>query len=614
MGRFVLSNKGAEVEKYKESIKAQGYKLNKDIRDKGIESLWFFKKKVELDNTYVNGDDYCCCVGGVIFNKKTGSEALKDIYDSFNGNIDALRKQVLGNYCIALKKNGKIIIFVDKYHVYQVYYQISEGDILFSSNIADVITWKKDFEISEADLLLTAFHCSPIGCDTFIKGVKRLLGREYFEIDCETGVFVKKDIPYYRKHWDYKTIDECAHNIAKVYKEQYVKVKEVFGDDVAINMTGGLDSRTVLGGCLAAGIKPTFVHAQSNCQSVVGTEKGDEACVKTMAEKYGLTIKPLNWDVDYPEDFKHWDDLFAKYGFEFLFYGGNYNFFNSYENLEGDYPKFMDTGLFGECLRIREQYNERKEPFKSVEDFFNEYQLTAVNSSYLVNKEFCPNADEVNKHFISRYKEEMREFGFDPEKGISMDQFEEFRYVHHRLTDCVLVNFLNRFTTCFSVLSMEQVCETIYDAKASYRAYGSLQLKVIEALEPELINLHFFSHCQNCKVDKGKYKLTRPLSFNEKCGKLLRNLGLGRESSLYKFVQGLKNRLLKNDWRIQRYQKLTAETNNIIPSIVGSIEKDATVVGQFVNTKIVPKKDSLVHLIYYAMLLHGIKQLKQSIK
>lgn len=605
MGRFVLSNKGAEVEKYKESIKAQGYKLNKDIQDKKIGSLWFFKKKVELDNTYVNGDDYCCCVGGVIYNKKTGTEALKDIYDFFDGNIDVLRKQVLGNYCIAIKKNGKIIIFVDKYHVYQVYYQISEGSILFSSNIEDVITWKNSFEISEADLLLRAFHCSPIGCDTFVKGIKRLLGREYFEIDCATGKFIKKDIPYYRKHWDYKSIDECAQTIAGVYKEQYEKVKEVFGNDVAINMTGGLDSRTVLGGCLAAGIKPTFLHGQSNCQSVVGTEKGDEACVKTMAEKYELTMKPLNWDVNYPEDFNHWDELFQKYGFEYIFYGGNPNFFKSYEHIEGEYPKFMDTGLFGECLRIREQYNERREPFKTVEDFFNEYQLTAVNSSYLVNNDFCPNADAVCKHFISRFKEEMKEFGFDPEGGISMDQFEEIRYVHHRLTDGVLVNFLNRFTTCFSVLSTEQVCETIYDAKASFRAYGSLQLKVIEALKPNLLDVRFFSHRQNCVVDRNKYTLVRPLSLNEKGGKFLRGLGL-RDTVFYEIIRKTKNLLLRNDWRVKRLVQSDVEAQEILPAIIEIIKKDEKLAGRYVNADNTPLHDSLVHLIYYAMLLHGI--------
>lgn len=610
MGRFIFYNGISPFGNYKSTIESQGYKLNKEIICNNVKGLWFFKKRVAVENAYVNGNDFCCCVGGLIFNRKTGLGALKDIYDSFNGDVGGLRKQILGNYCIVIKKGDKAVVFVDKYHVYQVYYQIDGQEIILSSDLADVIKWRNNFDVSEYDLLLSAFHCSPIGCDTFIKGIKRLLGREYFEIDTETGIFSIKEIPYHRTHFDYKSIDECAQNIAKYYKEQYMKVHEVFGNDVAINMTGGLDSRTVLGGCLAAGIKPTFVHAQSNCQSVVGTEKGDEACVRTMAEKYGLIVKPLNWDVNYPDDFKHWDELFGKYGFEYLFYGGNYNFFNSYESIEGDYPRFMDTGLFGECLRIREQYNERREPFKSLEDFFNEYQLTAVNSSYLANKDFCLNADNVNKHFISRYKEEMKEFGFDPDEGISMDQFEEIRYVHHRLTDCVLVNFLNRFTTSISILSTEQVCETIYDAKAIYRAYGRLQLKVIEFLEPSLIDIHFFSHRQNCVVDKKKYTLVRPLSFNEKCGKFLRDIGLFK-TSLYEFIRITKNRLLRNDWRVRRLVQGEEERTKIQPAVIDMIKTDEAYLGSFVDVTHTPTDDSLVHLIYYAMLLHGLALLKK---
>lgn len=52
-------------------------------------------------------------------------------------------------------------------------------------------------------------------------------------------------------------------------------------------MTGGLDSRVVLGGCLAAGIKPTLLHAQGNSPAVTGTEVGDLRCVESMSKKWG---------------------------------------------------------------------------------------------------------------------------------------------------------------------------------------------------------------------------------------------------------------------------------------------------------------------------------------
>lgn len=73
-----------------------------------------------------------------------------------------------------------------------------------------------------------------------------------------------------------------------------------------------------------------------------------------------------------------------------------------------------------------------------------------------------------------------------------MDQFEEIRYVHHRSTDAVLINFLNQLTGCISVLSTEQVCEYLYDSTREFRAYGTLQLKIIETYHKNCSIFHSF--------------------------------------------------------------------------------------------------------------------------
>lgn len=75
--------------------------------------------------------------------------------------------------------------------------------------------------------------------------------------------------------------------MASKIQDGYRQLAEGFGQDVGINMTGGLDSRVVLGGCLAAGIKPTLLHAQGNSPAVTGTEVGDLRCVESMSKKWG---------------------------------------------------------------------------------------------------------------------------------------------------------------------------------------------------------------------------------------------------------------------------------------------------------------------------------------
>lgn len=47
----------------------------------------------------------------------------------------------------------------------------------------DVLLGVSDFDESEYDLMLESFQCSPYGEDTFVKDVKKLLGRQVISID-----------------------------------------------------------------------------------------------------------------------------------------------------------------------------------------------------------------------------------------------------------------------------------------------------------------------------------------------------------------------------------------------------------------------------------------------
>ena len=122
MGKFILTNKVDSISKLLLLSEEQGFRLNRSIDNNKVYSLWYHKKKVKIDNTFVCGEDYCCCSGGLIYNGKTGRDALENIYKDFSGDIAAIRCKIVGNYCITVKKSNKIYVFVDKYHIYQVYF------------------------------------------------------------------------------------------------------------------------------------------------------------------------------------------------------------------------------------------------------------------------------------------------------------------------------------------------------------------------------------------------------------------------------------------------------------------------------------------------------------
>ena len=592
----------------------QGFNLNKKIGGTEFNVINFYKKIRKIENAFLCGDDFCFSSGTLVYKDKIGEEALSDIFYDFDNDVEKIRKEILGNYCLIICKNNKINIFVDKYDVYKIFYQVKDGVLFLSSDISDVMYRFKNTDISEFNLMLDAFQCAPVGSDTFMKEIKRLLGRQIIEIDIAINNINIKEILYKRKRNEYNNVDAAAETMAKSISDAYKTIEKAYGDDVGINMTGGLDSRVVLGGCLSAGIKPKLLHAQGNSRLITGTEKGDYNCVHKMANTLGLKVFDMCWDCNYPENVTEWNALFDKYSFNNKFYGGNPNFYKAYEELGEDLPLLLETGLFGEIMRIRTQYNLRTKPFDNFHDFMIEYQNGSGNhSGFIINSEFYNNSRSCLEYFEERYKSELKKFSFNPEASISMDDFEEVRYIHARAANAVLINFLNQYTGCISVLSTEQVCEVLCDSKQAYRAFATLQLKIIGKLYQELLIIPFFSHCSDCTYDKKKNKLVTKLSLNEKVGAKLRKIGL-KNSILYNGLRTLKYKFLKSDWKIKRTLERKEETDRILPVIINSINKDQQDLGRFVNTNYTPKDDSIVHLMYYAIILRGINTIREHIK
>ncbi len=611
MGRLFLTNNRVLAQLGREENEHKGFQLNQYIDDGQVVAAAFFKKKIKAENTFIGQDGFCACSGALIYKNSTGREALKGILCDFDFDIDKIRKNIFGNYALAIKKDEKLAVFTDKYQTYHLFYAFRKEQFAISSDIMTVAYLMGYGDIDEYGLLQEAFQCGPISNGTFIEGIYRLQGYSCFLYDYSSGMFHIQKVPYKRGHYRYKSLDDAARSVADVVCKGYGRIARSY-QTVAVNMTGGLDSRTVLAGCLKAGIMPVLLHAQSNNRAVVGTEEGDCHCVAELAKQQGLKVVSLNWDADYLEEMSNWDALFEKYGFDYLFYAGNRNFFRSYEKLDIEkYPDFMETGLFGEALRIREAYNHRIENFGSIFDFVNEYQMHGTNSGYLADRQFYPKSDKIIKFISEEYAKELFRYGMNGNGMIGLDQFEEVRYIQARYSDSILLNFLNQYTNVISVLSTEQVVETIFDIPKEYRAFGSVQLKVIDMLEENLLEVPVFSHCRECLLDRANYRLIRRKEFHEKGGAVLRNLGL-RNTRLYEFLRKSKNAVFKDTQKVKKFNQFEQEKTKILPELIEIINKEQKVIGKtYVNTSKVPENDSIVHLMYFAMLLKGGNVMKQ---
>ncbi len=86
----------------------QGFVVNKQTKSGSLSIVSYHKRLRRIENAYINGNDYCISAGTLTYNKLIGTEALKGIFEAFDGDVDKLRKQILGNYCLCICKNGVV--------------------------------------------------------------------------------------------------------------------------------------------------------------------------------------------------------------------------------------------------------------------------------------------------------------------------------------------------------------------------------------------------------------------------------------------------------------------------------------------------------------------------
>lgn len=607
MGRIFVCN-DVEAAKYIEgkSVK-QGFPINEFFTLKNYSVLSCGKKKICQTTVYKNGDDFCVGSGSFIFNGAIGTDALQRIYNAFSGDIADIRKLIFGNYAIVIKKGNSTYVFVDKFNAYSLYYYVSDFKFYICSSIACIGSVIPNLKLNRFGLFQYSFECACYGNETYLNNVYRLQGYEYILIDNATGSLSIKNIVFdrYRPNISF---DEATTNVANALRASYGQIREAYGNNVGINMTGGTDSRVALGGMLSAGILPKLFWGHSNSTAVVGTEDEDGRCVDLMAQKFGLLFQKLNWDCVYPNSFNTWKDLFDKYGEYFTFYGGNESFHKSYESIE-NYPAYLDTGLGGESLRIREAYNNRTVDFNSLLDFINEYQIKSTNSSYISYTEMSNYFSELPIYMATKLEEEMKMYGFSQREKVSLDEFEEVRFIQARRSDTVLVNYLNTYTNCICVPFTEQVFEKICLLKKEYRQFAHAQLYIIDKLNPKLLDIPFFSHRNFCVFDHANFRLVQKKRMYEKIGNSLRESGM-RDTVLYELLRKIKNHLMKNDWNVKRNVENESEREKIFPILLDYIRKWQINNEKLLNVEKIPSNESLIELIYYVMDIYSFSYLE----
>ena len=465
-------------------------------------------------NYWQSSRNFVNCTGSQIKQPETGSSELKprfatssknhadsliQIYNDFNGNIQKIRKNIIGNYLLCIKKSNKIYIFCEENNLFNVFYTQNDDNWAVSNSLYDLSkNYFGKLSINEFNLIEYIFQSAIIGNGTIFNEVKKLQGDESLCINLETDklqVF-DEELP----KTDLKNKDEeflVTHFVDKL-NDITNTIATVFNSHT-ISMTGGLDARMIFSSMLANNVKPNLVYGVGNTL-LTNTKDRDLEINKLYTEKFGLNLHIMNWDT--PEKFdKYWETYMNKYGFLSLIYNASNNVFNEFENIK---TEFIDFGYFGETLRNRpwlENYN--KDTFTTIQyidDFYiySPLSLMLKKEKYLLFKE----------HLISKFNK-IAEKNSINKYEISKDEFgilynDWFKSAHNKICN---MNNMHMYAT--SILSNYELNKMAISIPYYMKKDARFMLKTLHKVYPEVLEVPFFSHTENWIFDEENFKLIK---------------------------------------------------------------------------------------------------------
>jgi hypothetical protein len=604
MARLVLTNNKSKLNMaIKRNINAGFGDYSQYVSNKCF--LAMHKKRIKKIENFIekpNGD-FCCIAGTGIYMNATGEEALDFIYRDFENDIESIRKKIIGNYVIAIKKNNRIVVFVDKYQVLKVYYYNIDGNWFITNSLADIGNVLDQINIHEYSFIQETMLAGTIGTQAIFQNVFRLFGHQYIEIDCRDNHFTIKEMPYSRKrrNFDGRSIESAVSEYADIVRAKFAIVANIFGSNIRIHQTGGLDNRTVFSAFMAVGCKPGIVYGIGN--SIITSTKNEDLLIcKEFQKIFRLDFYEMNWKENYLDGYQHWSDLFNRYGFSVRIYGGNRNFFNEYEGRIPEYPDFMECGYFLENLRLREWALKRRKEKFTIDEFVDEYLLGGAYGAISGNKNFYPQYNIFKDYLVGEFKKYISLYQISEDNQISLNTFDQVRWIHSRNCDSAMVNFLNEFAPSIAMFSLPELHEFPFDVPAAWRANGRFQVMLINELYPNALSIPIFSHCKRQVFSRNDFSLKAENSFARSAKEILNKF------SVPKYVRNILKLLyiksMPDKNRMEAYKE-EIKLKEMIVSIIKENEQSGT----FVSPDLY--KGSLVWLMIYAQYLHGIRLLQE---
>ena len=251
---FIRANRLSET-----IFRKRGLELGKTIVRDGF-TLQLFKKvyAAQVHLMEFENNDFICYTGTLIYNRKTGNEALGEFYSDFISGTDYDQK-LTGEYCMIIFTNNKLYLIKEYLDCYPAYTESKRR--YYSSSFLNVFYQLENFSISRNELYEFVLLGLNFSSQTFIKeivdlenGVEHeLLSGKFRKRNFGTGV----DLRNYTRKESLEIVSNQLKELAGIYKNLY-------GNSITTALSGGYDSRLIVAMLRSVGITPEIYVYGSN--------------------------------------------------------------------------------------------------------------------------------------------------------------------------------------------------------------------------------------------------------------------------------------------------------------------------------------------------------------
>ena len=346
-----------------------------------VMAIAWLKNDLFGDNRYFEDDRFICMFTGDLIGLQSvpWGEITQNLAEAKYSNL----KNLKGLFAISVcdKKENNLYAISDRRSQYPLFYSLTDSGIIFSTAISTFCQSSFKCQFNPDWLYEFLYYNYPILQTTPIKNISRIPPASVICYNLNTGShLIHEYTPFFRR------VDKLIEG-----KEAIQKAKSVFQDrmenhippnkKIAVSLTGGLDSRTVLAYSIGKGNVETYTYGIEGCS--------DLTVASHVAHRLGMNHHEIIFDGLFTKRLKGliYDTLYLSGGLERMT-RSTLDF--AYKELtdNGNHFPVVLTGIAGDHL-----FRDHVKSLGNIPSLISTNMAETIrNGTFFINREFFKKA------------------------------------------------------------------------------------------------------------------------------------------------------------------------------------------------------------------------------